>query len=728
MHRTPSKVSVVGAALVASFAAVLAGCAAKSGADDGYPELNPYAGQNIADVDFEGGAPFDSDTLQAIVATRPTRCSFLGLAICIPFTGIGRQRHEFSPGSAREDVNRLTLFYRREGYFGTTVRPEVTEMPEGVRVTFDIARAAPVYLSSLAITGTDDILDADSLARRLASQPGRIFNLTDFAASADTVLRAVQRKGYARADILRNFDVDAATDSAYATLEVISGPVVTVDSILVLGAEGLSRRSTLRQLAVRDGDTLRLARLTESERNLYALPIVQFATVAIVPDSLQIEPADSATATVLVQIAEATVHQVDAEVGWGSVECFRALARWESRNFKGGARRLVIEGSTSKLGIGHGLGGSVCTAFKGDTFADQLDYGLSAEMTQPYFLSPRNALTLNLRAERVSEPLIFQREAIGGRLAWRRRVGPRTYFDLGAEVQRGSTLADPVLFCGSFLVCELETIALLEASRFRNVLAAGLVQDRTDVPINATRGHIARTRLEWAPTWMGSDVTFVRWTVDFSRYHELRSGVVLAASIRTGDLFRTALPSDSLDFLPPEDRFFAGGSTTVRGYGPNELGPGLYVTEAVETDDAGEPRVDARTGEKVPNEEAAVFVPTGGTSLLILNGELRLPSPFLSRIARLAVFVDAGAVTARQFWAASLNDIKVTPGVGLRLQTPVGPVRVDLAYNPNDPVVGPLFLADPDTDELILVRERFRPETPSLLRRFRLYVAVGQAF
>lgn len=248
------------------------------------------------------------------------------------------------------------------------------------------------------------------------------------------------------------------------------------------------------------------------------------------------------------------------------------------------------------------------------------------------------------------------------------------------------------------------------------------------MPINATRGHIARTRLGWAPSWLGSDVTFVRWTVDYSRYRQLRSGVVLAASIRTGDLFRSASPADSLDFLPPEDRFFAGGSTTVRGYGPNELGPGLYVTEEIETDENGTPSIDPQTGGMVPDLEAAVFVPTGGTSLLILNGELRLPSPFLSRIARLAVFVDAGAVTTRQLWAASLNDIKVTPGVGVRVHTPVGPVRVDLAYNPNDPVVGPLFLADPETDDLILIQERFRPATPSFLRRFRLYVAIGQAF
>lgn len=115
MHRTPSKGSVVGAVLVASFVPALVGCAARSGADDDFPGLNAYAGQNISDVDFVGGEPFGSDTLQAIIATRPTRCSLLGLPICIPFTGVGRQRHELSPGAVREDVNRLTLFYRREG-------------------------------------------------------------------------------------------------------------------------------------------------------------------------------------------------------------------------------------------------------------------------------------------------------------------------------------------------------------------------------------------------------------------------------------------------------------------------------------------------------------------------------------------------------------------------------------------------------------------------------------
>lgn len=727
--RMPSTPSVVVAvSLGVSVVATLVGCATRAGSGDGYPELGEYAGREIVAVDFTGGAPFDADSLKSIVATKATRCSFLGLPFCLPFTRLGRQRHEFSPGTVREDVNRLTLFYRREGYFGTTVRPAVTEDADAVGVTFEITRADPVVLAKLSVTGTEDIVDADSLARRLPSRPGQIFDLGDFAASADTVLSAVQELGHARAELLRSFNVDRTTNRATATLDVIAGPVVEVDSIVVEGAEGLGRRAALRQLAVKKDDVLRISRLAESERNLYELAIVQFATVTVAPDSIQVAPADSSSATVLVRIAEATVHQVDAELGWGTVECFRALTRWESRNLAGGARQLVLQGSAGKIGIRQGLGGSVCSAFEADTFANTMDYGLAADLTQPWFLSPRNALTLNLWAERLSEPRVFLRESVGGRTGVTRRIGGRTYMDLGVEVERSSTLADPVLFCGAFLVCEPETIELLVRPRFRNALAAGVIQDHTDIPIDATRGHITRIRLAWAPAWMGSDVTFVRWTLDYSRYREVRPDVVAAFAIRIGDLFRSASPSSTDDFLPPEDRFFAGGANTVRGYAANMLGPGIYVTEELETDEFGEPRIDPLTGDKLPDEGAAVFVPTGGTSLLILNAELRMPSPVLSRITRMALFVDAGSVTTRQFWGTNLGTLKVTPGVGLRVRTPVGPVRVDLAYNPYSPPVAPLFLADPETDEIILIRDRFQAERGSFLRRFRIHAAVGQAF
>lgn len=707
----------------------LSACTARSAATELYPQLGVHAGRVIRDVDFAGGAPFREDTLQVVVQTRRSRCSLLGLPLCVPFTSIGREVHELSPPTVAQDVNRLMLFYRREGYFGTSVLPSVDELDDGVRVTFTITRADPVYVESLTVSGTEGVLDGDSLARRLPLQPGEIFHLGEFSASADTVVRALQARGHAYAELLRNFTVDTATDRAVIHLEALPRPRVVVDSIILAGAENLGRNVTLRQLAFRQGDMLRVSQLIESQRNLYSLDLVQFAAVSVAPDSLQREPNDSARATVLVRVAEASVNQVDVALGWGNVECFRAETRYQNRSFGGGARRLTLTGSASKLGIGVGLS-SVCSAFATDTFANALDYRLAAELSQPGFLSARNNLTLNVFGERQSEPTVFQREAVGGRLGLTRRLSPRTFLTSALDAERGSTVAtDDALFCGAFEVCDPVAIERLKQARFRNTIGMSILRERVDRPIDPGRGYIARTGLTWAPSWLLSDVTFVRWTGDLSVYTPVKPRWVLATSLRFGNFFQTALPGRVDDFLPPEDRFFAGGANTVRGFDRNRLGPGVYVTrETARNPETNEILRDTVSGDPIPDLTAARFIPSGGSSLLLANVEVRTPSPFLSHILRLAWFVDAGAVTTRQLWDSTLNDLKLTPGAGIRMETPVGPVRVDLAYNPYGSPVAPVLFANPDTGVLDRVEDAFREEQGGFLRRMRIQVAVGQAF
>jgi len=94
----------------------------------------------------------------------------------------------------------------------------------------------------------------------------------------------------------------------------------------------------------------------------------------------------------------------------------------------------------------------------------------------------------------------------------------------------------------------------------------------------------------------------------------------------------------------------------------------------------------------------------------------------------LAVFVDAGVVTAGRISRTTSDEWAVTPGLGARFRTPVGPIRIDVAYNPSPPQRGPLYVPGPEGEMLVRVADDFRPERPSLLRRFQVHLGVGQAF
>lgn len=679
-------------------------------------------------VHFVDPAPYRPDTLAALVNTRATHCRLLGLPICIPGTGIGRQEYFLDLRILAEDADRLALFYRQSGFFNTTVGPVVEPVGEEdglspVEVGFLIERGVEVVLRSVEIEGVDELLDTATLARALPSRPGQRFHVGRFIASADTLVRELRQRGHAYAEVLRNYTVNLASASAEAHFVAIPGPVVRVDSIVVEGAENLGRAEVLRQVRVAPGDLLRATDLLDSQRNLFSLDLVQFAGVSVAPDTVQQAPTDSARATVLVQVVEGPVHVVDAAIGYGSVSCFQTDGRWVSRSLFGGARRLSISAQVSKIGVAEpafGFARDLCPAFAEDEeFGEELDYQVATEFTRPYFVSPRNHLAISIFAERVSEPDIFQREARGGRLTLARRFADNDLITLATTVRRGRTRASPAIFCAALLVCEPGDIAVLQESRWRNAFEGSFLRDRADRPISPTGGYQARTIVTWATPVLGSEVVFLRTSGDGSAYHQLSPGWILAGRLRLGQFFgprglavQGAAP-DPTTILAADERFYAGGPNSVRGYAQNALGPGVYVANAVEEGDtlrpAGEP----------------VFVPSGGTGVATASLELRMPSLLLPELLRWAVFLDGGAVAERAVLDAP-SQWRFTPGVGLRLQTPVGPIRLDAAYNPYGRPVGDLYLIRAD-DSLVRHREDHAPSA-SFLQRIQLHLAVGHPF
>lgn len=701
--------------------ALLAACAARgAGGGGAYPGLQRYAGRSIDAVRFTGTGPYPADTLAAVVRTQPTRCNLLGMPFCIPFTQIGLERHLLSPTDVEADLQRLQLFYRLGGYFGTTVTPDVTEESPGgeVTVTFGIVPGDSVVLDSLSVTGLDGAASEDSVLSELPIHAGDVFDLTRFAQAAAMVSSLLFSRGYAYAQVLRNYDVDTLQNRAVAELSVYPGPVVRVDSILVEGAEHLGRAATLRQLTFHAGDLLQRSKLAQSERNLYGLDLVEIATVTVAPDSLQLTPADSTTATVVARVAESPEHQVEAAFGFGNVECFRTEASWTDRSFGGGARQLAVNASVSKLGVGVGLGGNICSAYNGLPFAGKVDYRLSAALTQPFFLSPRNHLTTNAFVERQSQPSAYVRVGQGGALTLSHRLGQRELLSASITGERGYTRASSAVFCSALSVCSPGDIAELQRTRWRNRLGLGYTRDRTNAPISPTDGYLLRTTAEWSPQWLGSDAVFTRWTGDAARYLPLHPGWVLAGVLHLGSIFQVGRFEAVTSFLPPEERFYAGGANTVRGYGRNALGPGVYVTDAV--------RVDSVSGDTIPTN-GADFAAIGGTSLGIATLELRTPSPVLSQRLGLAFFVDAGAVGRQTIFQLRPHEWRVTPGAGLRIVTPVGPLRLDAAYNPEGAQAAPLYFRT-QAGELIRVNDSYRPPRGGFFSHIQIQLAVGQVF
>lgn len=697
--------------------ALLGGCANGAAAGAPIPRLSEFAGREVRELEFAGDLQISEDSLRRVTVTRGTRCRIplLPLSLCPRFT---RDRYHLNLAELQRDVLRLQLFYRDHGYYGTRVEPTVDPLAsDRILVRFGIVPGHLVTLQELSIEGTEGIIEPEELARRLPLRQGEPFRRAHFSASADSIRSALYRRGYAYAEVLRNYALDTIADVAEAHFAAIPGPLVHVDSVVFVGTHRLRTGTARRQLTFREGDILRAAELNRSQRNLFDLDLVSFASIEIAPDTLQRDP-EPAAATVLVRIVEAPRYGVDATAGYGTIDCLRGGARFTDRNFFGGARRLDLTGSVSRVGVGRptawGLEqGRLCRALGEDPFRAYINYRISASVEQPRLFTARERVSVSLHAERTAELGAFLRESFGGQLAVVREIGERTLLTPVLDVEFGYTDADAAVFCIGFDVCTPEDFARLRESRWSNALTLNLIHDRTAAEAFRVRGSHYRAGVTWASSLLGSDDRYLRVVGDASWYRTLRPGWVLAGRLYAGAFVDSRLRRET-DFIPPERRFYAGGPNTVRGYPRNALGPRVYVASADTVN-------DARDYDPGQVRSSAV----GGTRLAVGSAELRTPSPVLGRYLRLATFLDAGQVWAADTLHASAP-IRVTPGMGVRFDTPVGPIRLDVGYNPYPREPGPLYLTR--GEDLFLHERDFHPGERTFWQRFQLHFAVGQAF
>jgi outer membrane protein assembly factor BamA len=702
----------------------VAGCA-KPRIAEIFPQVSEFDGREIEELAFVGTSPFSADSLGSLTETRATRCAFLGIApFCFPGTGWGLRVSRLDTRTLGQDIARLESLYRRAGYFGTRVVPDIEEVEDGggrIRIRLLVRRADGIRLDSLQIEGTEGILDPDSLERALPFQPGALFELREFVATADTVLEALRARGYAYAEVLRNYGVDTIQDRATVRLLAVPGPQVEVDSVRIDGATVLDREDVLQQLTFQPGAVLRLRDLRASQRNLYDLELVRFASVALADDSLQRTPEDRTKATVRVAIGEAPEHVVETEVGYASIECFGVRGQWTDRRVLSGSRQLTLSGEVSRIGLADPLGGlenSLCGQGGDTEIATSLDYRVAADLSQSYVLGPANRLSATLFSERRSEPGLFQRTAHGGQVTVTRRLSTRGLVTAGLSAEYLTTEATPELYCFEFRACGSDEIDRFLGGRWQNGLNASWVRDRANSAVDPSRGYVLRSSAAWSTPLLGSDYAFLRANLEGAVYRSMGSWT-LAGFARIGSFItRASLGPDH--FIPPEERFFAGGANSVRGYDRFALGPGLYLY------DAGEEPANV-----VPEDTLSVsYFPTGGTSVGVLSLEARFPSPLLQDLLRVALFVDAGTVGLQPIWHLD-SQWRVTPGAGLRIRTPVGPARIDLGYNPYPPAAASLYAVEPGLDgDLVRIADAFMPAAPGWLDldRFRLHIAVGQAF
>ncbi|HJS48119.1 MAG TPA: BamA/TamA family outer membrane protein [Gemmatimonadales bacterium] len=677
----------------------------------------PAPGLVVRKLEFEGNKALSEEVLAASIAT--TRSNWFATTPVIRKVGLGEKRY-LNEQEFRRDVLRLVLLYRRSGFLEVEVDTAVRRTEEDAYVTFRITEGAPVRVTAIVVDGLAAVGDRERLLEDLPLQVGDPFDRLLLQATADTLVRRLRDRGRPGARVFSGFDVDRAGRTAAVSLEAEPGDSVAVGPIAVTGVRRVDSSLVRDLLATRPGRPFSQKDLQASQVSLYTSELFRFASVDV--DSAWTP--GSGPVPLRVQVTEGRFHQVRAFGGYGTDDCLRMGAGYTERNILGEGRILDLNLRFSKLGVGEptrveGIATSICGPIEDDSIGSgKLNFSATLGIRRPAFLSYRNVGTATLFAERRSEVRVYRREELGFSLGLSRQLWNRFPFSVQYRLGYGRTEALPATYCANFNACTPDDITQFQQRRLLGVASVNTTLNRTNNPLDPSRGTLSSFEVAHSSGITGSSDLqyFTRGVADASWYRPLGRNTVLALRARAGYVYapQVAFDSGAVAYVPPEQRFYAGGPNDVRGFERNELGPVVYVIddEDLPPDPDDIDPADLR------------FAATGGNTLFVANAELRLPAPVFRGRLRLALFVDAGGVWQLGIDDAPKSDFRVTPGFGVRIATPLGPARLDVGYNPYRRQSGALY-RETTTGELILVTPDF---SAPKRRDYTIHFAVGHPF
>jgi outer membrane protein insertion porin family/translocation and assembly module TamA len=703
----------------------------------------------VTRVTFNGVQALDKAELKRSIQTEATRCRGLLLRpLClIGSSSIWKETHRLDSLEVGRDELRIRVRYFQRGYREAEVESRIEPRNGDVEVIFDITEGAPTIIDSLAVEQAGEVLSERQMEMAFVPGEGDPLDLIRLDSARVRLREMLDRAGYLDAAVMDTVITAAGTHSAAVAITIEPNRRSTLDTALISGYEEVSESVIRTALDIRPGDVLTSDRIYGSQRNLYQSNMFRLARVTVPPQP------DSAK-LVEVEVVEAPLRGVNAGFGVNTVDFVQVEAGYTNYNFGGGGRLFDVQAVLGNLLASQLEGSSIFhdvlpTGFFGgrERAFVRPTYQASITLSQPGFRSSyRNTIAGNLFAHRRTVPGVAIDRGIGASVSFTRKIGPRSPLSAVYRYEVNTVEAGDVYFCINYGVCETPLIDALRDGQKISPLTLTFFSDRSDNPIAPTRGSHLSVDIEHASGLTLSDFRYNRVQAEYAHYLPLGLRRVLAARIRGGWVGAlgstgTAVGLDEeVELLHPRNRFYAGGSRSVRGFGENQLGPRILTvppTELTDTATAACTMTEIEDGSCDPNPvPTAEFQPRplGGQRLLEANIEYRFP--LLGAIDG-AVFVDWGWV------GGSTDEIArgrsaITPGFGVRYGSPVGPIRVDLGVRPTDvqdlPVVTEVV---EENGAIRLVRlstpKRYDPLADAgaigkIVNRLTLHLSIGQAF
>ncbi|MFU8780739.1 MAG: autotransporter assembly complex protein TamA [Kiritimatiellia bacterium] len=497
---------------------------------------------------------------------------------------------------ARRDPPLFTQILRNHGFYQAQVETRIDIARRRPRVRYKVL-PGPVYqIRNVTLLSTDPSVQMPAAAD-IGLQSGQAALAARILAGDGEIVRILRTQGYALARVIaREVIVIHAEQALDVQFEIEPGSTYRFGETTFHGLQNVQAAAVRKKLPWAAGDPFDGHSLALARRRLIAADL--FRAVRLVTE----EERAGDLLPISVELSERKHRSVTLGFGYANDEGWRARAGWAHRNLLRNGERLSLDYGISEIAQGGEL------AFKRPDFGrvDQNVYLALQQELEDTLAYRSNKYGALVRIERLTNNTRMYGIGLGMRYSSVRDAKGRQAFQL---------LYIPIT----------------------------MEQDRSDNLLDPRSG--TRLTLGVAPYWdtLDTQILFIKPRASLAVYHPLSRRKELDWA---GRITLAAIVGQSRNNIPADERYYAGGGGSIRGYPFQSVGP-----------------LDRRT-------------PTGGRSLFLFSQELRWR---WSETMGMVAFIDGGAVTEEALFDPTGDDIRWGTGIGFRYFTPIGPLRIDAA-------------------------------------------------
>jgi outer membrane protein insertion porin family len=580
-----------------------------------------------------------------------------------------------SPGDRFDEDRFLTGLalvadaYRRAGYYAMSAEPTYEEVPGGsparasvvLHPTISEGPAGRLTAVNVDVSDTPQVAEAE-IREVMASRVGEPYVEQQAARDQGAVRALYLDRGFPGVSVAVQPVFDDDGRAVTLNVRVNEGVRVVIADISVVGNERISTQAILDEMRVQPGQPAGTSSLEEARRRLVEMGVFRRVTTWMADRA-----AGETQGHLIVNVVESPATTVG--IG-GGLEGGRYPRRTStgtddriefaprgffevSRRNLGGRNRVLS--FFSRVGLKRSQGSDDPDEVDAGGFGFT-EYRVTGTLRERRAFGTGTDLLLGVTSEQGRRTNFnFARQRANAELL--------RAFSPSVSVSGRYALEFTRLFDDQTLEADRPLIDRLFPEVRLSILAGGIAWDRRDNPIDPTRGSLVTGDLELAARSIGSQVGYVKGFFQASAFRSLDSGArtVVAArallGVARGFSQTVSVPGggteELVQDLPASQRFFAGGSTTVRGFQLDRLGVDTIIPNGLSL---------------------------GGNGVVVANVEIRrLVTRLLGRNLGVVGFLDAGNVFRR---AADVNlgRLRGSAGAGLRYDSPLGPLRLDFGF------------------------------------------------